>query len=342
MPLTGSWPPNNRRFVKTVSARTAAPLPLLSLQIARAGPVTPDATPSALRQFPPRPSPPPPPPVPPPHMAERALPPAVPASPEPASSSAVSTAFGSPLEPVAATTAATHDTYVVQVQKDQIYRVPPPENAYLAERYRNERGGGGGGGGNKKSGGQASAACSPCVLRTLGALLAAAALVGAAVLISLVVLRPGVPGFSVDRITVINSTRQQRVDFDVFLTAVNPNKMTALWYRSGTVRLTHHGTTLGKGDVGQPADGGEDATDFSVLLQGVKHNGRLPKAVEKGFSGSRDHLPLQLAVEVTVQVHVGALGFGQRRLAVDCGITAAGLSKDVHIASQHCKSSFRN
>jgi hypothetical protein len=32
---------------------------------------------------------------------------------------------------------------------------------------------------------------------------------------------------------VINSTRQQRVDFDVFLTAVNPNKMTTLWYRSG-------------------------------------------------------------------------------------------------------------
>lgn len=272
-------------------------------------------------------------------MAERALPPAVPASPEPASSSAVSTAFGSPLEPAAAGTATAtpaHSTFVVQVQKDQIYRVPPPENAYLAERYRNERGGGGG----KK--GSSSAACSPCVVRTLGALVAAAALVGAAVLISLVVLRPGVPGFSVDRITVINSTRQQRVDFDVFLTAVNPNKMTALWYRSGTVRLTHHGTTLAKGEVGQPADGGEDAADFSVLLQGVKHNGRTPRAVEKGYSGSKDHIALQLAVEVTVQVHVGALGFGQRRLAVDCGITAAGLSKDVHIASQNCKSSFRN
>ncbi|AQL09130.1 hydroxyproline-rich glycoprotein family protein [Zea mays] len=274
-------------------------------------------------------------------MAERALPPAVPASPEPASSSAVSTAFGSPLVPVAATAAATpaHDTYVVQVQKDQIYRVPPPENAYLAERYRNGRRGGG----KKRRGrSEGSGACSPCVLRTLGALLAAAALVGAAVLISLVVLRPGVPGFSVDRITVINSTRQQRVDYDVFLTAVNPNKMTALWYRRGAARLAHHGTTLAKGDVGQPADGGEDATDFSVLLQGVKHNGRTPRAVEKGFSGSKEHLALQLAVEVTVQVHVGALGFGQRRLAVDCGITAAGLSKDVHIASQSCRSSFRN
>ncbi|KAJ1298418.1 hypothetical protein BS78_01G451700 [Paspalum vaginatum] len=279
-------------------------------------------------------------------MAERALPPAAPASPEPASS-AVSTAFGSPLEPVAAIAAAApaHDTYVVQVQKDQIYRVPPPENAYLAERYRNERGGGGGGGGGnkKKRAGGKGPACSPCVVRTLGALLAAALLLAAAVLICLVVLRPGVPSFSVDGLTVHSSaSRKQQMDYDVFLTAVNPNKLSALWYRSGTARLLHQGAALASGHVGQPADGGEDATDFTVLLQGVKRDGRTPKAVEKGFSGSKEHIALQLTVEVTVQVHVGALGFGQRRLDVACDVTAAGLSKDVHIASQNCKSRFRN
>ncbi|WVZ55791.1 hypothetical protein U9M48_006407 [Paspalum notatum var. saurae] len=281
-------------------------------------------------------------------MAERALPPA---SPEQPASSAVSTAFGSPLEPVAAIVAAAapapaHDTYVVHVQKDQIYRVPPPENAYLAERYRNERGGGGGAGNKKKRAGSGKGpACPPCVVRTLGALLAAALLLAAAVLICLVVLRPGVPSFSVDGLTVhssSSSSRKQQMDYDVFLTAVNPNKLSALWYRSGTARLLHQGTALASGHVGQPTDGGEDATDFTVLLQGAKRDGRTPKAVEKGFSGSKEHLPLQLTVEVTVQVHVGALGFGQRRLAVACDVTAAGLSKDVHIVSQNCKSRFRN
>jgi len=266
-------------------------------------------------------------------MAERALPPV---SPEPASS-AVSTAFGSPLEPVAAAAPA-HDTYVVHVQKDQIYRVPPPENAYLAERYRNARGGGGGGA--KK---QEGPACSPCVARTLGAVLAAALLLGAAVAISLVVLRPGVPSFSVDRLTVRNESRPPpRADYDFFLTAVNPNKMTALWYRAGSVVLLHKGRTLARGGVGQPADGGEDATDFSMLLRGVPHDGHTPRAVDKALAGSREHLALQLDVEVTVQVHVGALGFGQRRLAVRCEIGAAGLSKDVHISSQNCRSSFVN
>ncbi|OEL21734.1 hypothetical protein BAE44_0017247 [Dichanthelium oligosanthes] len=260
-----------------------------------------------------------------------------PASPEPASSSAVvSTAFGSPLEPVAAPAAATrkHDTYVVQVQKDQIYRVPPPENAYLAERYRNARGGGA----KKREG----PLCSPCVARTLGAVLATALLLGAAVIISLVVLRPGVPSFSVDRLTVRNESRPARTDYDFFLTAVNPNKMTALWYRNGTARLLHKGLTLAKGEAGQPADGGEDATDFSMLLHGVPHDGRTPNAVDKGLKGSKDHLALELTVEVTVQVHVGALGFGQRRLMVDCEIGAAGLRKDVHISSQNCNSGFRN
>ncbi|KAK8446615.1 hypothetical protein SEVIR_9G513801v4 [Setaria viridis] len=224
--------------------------------------------------------------------------------------------------------------YVVRVQKDQIYRVPPPENAYLAERYRNARGGGEA---KKKQDGPA---CSPCVARTLGAVLAAAVLLGAAVLISLVVLRPGVPSFSVDRLTVRRESRPPRADYDFFLTAVNPNKMTALWYRSGSARLLHHGTTLAAGNIGQPADGGEDATDFSMVLRGAPHDGDTPKAVDKALGGSKDHLALRLTVMVTVQVHVGALGFGQRRLAVGCDIGAAGLREDVHISSQSCKSSF--
>jgi hypothetical protein len=278
-------------------------------------------------------------------MAERrALPPPVLASPDAASSSAVSTAFGSPLEPVAALPpplSHPHDTYVVKVQKDQIYRVPPPENAYLAERYR------AGAGASK----QRSTSRSPCVMRTLGALLATAVLVGAAIAICVVVLRPGLPGFSVDGLSVSvhnaagSNGQQRRVDYHFFLTAVNPDKMSALWYKDGgTARLTHQGTTLlAKGVVGQPADGGEDATDFSVVLHGTQqHGGHAPRAVEKGLAGSKDAVALRLTVEATVQVHIGALGFGQRRLAVDCELSAAGLKKDVHVLKQECKSVFRN
>ncbi|KAG8073815.1 hypothetical protein GUJ93_ZPchr0006g43809 [Zizania palustris] len=251
-------------------------------------------------------------------MAERALT-LVPALPEP-DSSAVSTAFGSP-----------RDTYVVHVQKDQIYRVPPPENAYLAERYR--AGSGGGGGPN----------CSSCVLRTLGAVLVAALLLGAATVLSSVVLRPDAPSFIVDKLSVHNASRQQHMDYDFFLTAINPNKVTALWYKDGgTAKLRHKGTTLAKGDVGEPEDGGEDATDFNVVLHGLEHGGRTPEAVEKGLQGSKDAVALELSVEIAVQVHVGALGFERKTLAVECEISAAELRKNVHISSQACKSSFGN
>ncbi|CAO2837180.1 unnamed protein product [Amaranthus hypochondriacus] len=30
-----------------------------------------------------------------------------------------------------------HNTYIVQVPKDQIYRIPPPENAEIVKRYQN-------------------------------------------------------------------------------------------------------------------------------------------------------------------------------------------------------------
>uniref|UniRef100_A0A0E0K9X3 Late embryogenesis abundant protein LEA-2 subgroup domain-containing protein n=1 Tax=Oryza punctata TaxID=4537 RepID=A0A0E0K9X3_ORYPU len=263
--------------------------------------------------------------------------------PPAASSGAVSTAFGSPLDPIAAGAAVVpaaarlhqpRDTYVVHVQKDQIYRVPPPENAYLAERYRAERGGGGGGKGG---------ACSPCALRTLGAVLAAALLLGAAAALSAVVLRPDAPSFVVDKLSVHNTSRHQHVAYDFFLTAINPNKVTALWYGGrGTARLAHKGNTLAKGDVGGPEDGGEDATDFNMLLHGLQHDGRAPRAVEKGLHGSKDAVALELSVEFAVQVHVGALGFERRTLAVSCHITAAGLRKDAHISSQTCKSRFGN
>ncbi|KAG8097159.1 hypothetical protein GUJ93_ZPchr0013g34842 [Zizania palustris] len=273
-------------------------------------------------------------------MAERALTP-VPASPDPAFSSAVSTAFGSPLDPVVTVPAARlhqpRDTYVVHVQKDQIYRVPPPENAYLAERYRAGRGGGGGGKGKGPT-------CSACVLRALGAVLAATLLLGAAAALSSVVLWPDAPSFIVDKLSVHNASRQQHMDYDFFLTAINPNKVTALWYKDGgTAKLLHKGTILAKGDVGEPEDGGEDATEFNVLLHGrLQHGGRTPKAVEKGLQGSKDVVALDLSVEIAVQVHVGALGFARKSLAVACEISAAGLRKDVHISSQTCKSSFAN
>jgi hypothetical protein len=70
-----------------------------------------------------------------------------------------------------------------------------------------------------------------------------------------------------------------------------------------------------------------------------------PRAMEKALARSRDpFFALQITVEATVQVQVhviGALGFGQPRLAVDCGVTTAGLKKGVHISSQTCKSAFR-
>ena len=36
-----------------------------------------------------------------------------------------------------------------------------------------------------------------------------------------------------------NESRPPRADYDFFLMTVNPNKMTVLWYRSGSAVLLH-------------------------------------------------------------------------------------------------------
>uniref|UniRef100_A0ACD5TV75 Uncharacterized protein n=1 Tax=Avena sativa TaxID=4498 RepID=A0ACD5TV75_AVESA len=267
-------------------------------------------------------------------MAER---PALPSSSTQQASSA--TPFGSPLDSMAAPRqlrAPPGDTYVIKVQKDQIYRVPPPENAYLAERYRAERAAAAGGGG--------SSTISQGLVLTIGITVVAALLLGGGIAFTIVVLRPEPPSFVVNRLSVHNVSSQRHVDYDFFLTAINPNKVSALWYmRGGEAELLHGGTPLAKGHVGRPDEGGEDATDFNVLLHGV---GRAPpKAVEEALSSRSSKkgaaVALELAVDVPVQVHVGALGFETKWLAVTCDMRTAGLRKDVHISSQNCRSSFR-
>ncbi|EMS65414.1 hypothetical protein TRIUR3_10770 [Triticum urartu] len=157
-------------------------------------------------------------------------------------------------------------------------------------------------------------------------------------------MRPAPPSFSVNRLSVRNASAQRHaeVDYDFFLTAVNPNKVTALWYKDGgAARLLHRGTALAKAaDVGTPEDGGVDAKDFNVLLRGGGGHAT-PKAVEKALGGSKkEAVALELAVEFPVQVHVGALAFAAKRLAVACEMRTAGLGKPVHIPSQKCRSSF--
>ena len=105
-----------------------------------------------------------------------------------------------------------------------------------------------------------------------------------------------------------NESRPPRADYDFFLTAVNPNKMTALC-RSGSAVLLHKGRTLARGGVGQPADGGEDATDFNMLLPGVPHDGHTPRApmayavvVDPGAVDSTDEPSYQTHVRSKIEM----------------------------------------
>ncbi|KAI5015946.1 hypothetical protein ZWY2020_005573 [Hordeum vulgare] len=132
------------------------------------------------------------------------------------------------------------------------------------------------------------------------------------------------------------------MDYEFYLTAINPNKVTTLWYTDGgTARLLHQGTTLAKpANVGTSEDGGKDANDFNVLLRGGGH--APAKAVETVLRGSKEEVvALELAVKVPVHVHMGVVGFAAKRLAVACEMRTTRLGKYVHISLQKCRRSFR-
>ncbi|CAL9064530.1 unnamed protein product [Musa banksii] len=82
-------------------------------------------------------------------------------------------------------------TYVVRVPKDQVYRVPPPENAKLAERYRNQ---------NRSR--RRGSPCLSCLKWILGVAFLVLLLIVAVTVIFFVVVRPGAPTFTVQRLFV--------------------------------------------------------------------------------------------------------------------------------------------
>uniref|UniRef100_A0A8I6YKD4 Late embryogenesis abundant protein LEA-2 subgroup domain-containing protein n=1 Tax=Hordeum vulgare subsp. vulgare TaxID=112509 RepID=A0A8I6YKD4_HORVV len=168
----------------------------------------------------------------------------------------------------------------------------------------------------------------------LGPTAVSALLLGTGIWLSVVVLRLDPPSFSVDRLSSHNASAQHHleVDYDFSLTAVNPNKVTTLWYRNGsTARLLHQGMTLAKATkVGRPKDSGKDAKDFNLLLRGGGH--APPKAVEKALRESKEGaLALELTVEVPVHVHMGVVEIATKRLVVACEMRTTGLGKHVHI-----------
>ncbi|KAF6146507.1 hypothetical protein GIB67_037807 [Kingdonia uniflora] len=225
-------------------------------------------------------------------------------------------------------------TYVVQIPKDQIYRYPPPENAYRYRKYTSL---------SKKSN-----SCCCCLSWLLGLIIGLIVLIAISAGVVYLVVRPKVPKYSVERISIkgFNLTNPNPAtailvspEFDVTIRAHNPNKKISIYYKKGSAVTVSHSrtTTLCKGVLPVFYQPTKNVTVFQTVL---KASGlQLTSAVAKTLTEQQKigQIPLGLDLKVPVKIKIGSLKIWTFTVKIRCDITVDKLTLDSNLVSKKCK-----
>ncbi|XP_008782129.2 NDR1/HIN1-like protein 13 [Phoenix dactylifera] len=241
------------------------------------------------------------------------LPPAAPANPNP------------PPRPT--------ETYVVQVPKEQIYRVPPPENAKIVEQYRNNH-----------IDRRQRRPIVPCLKWAIGIALVLGILAAIIAIIYLLVVRPADPSFSVIRLVLKNPNPRAgslipKPEYDLTMRVENPSlRMGYSYGAGGKAILAHQGANIAVGKTQALDQGYENTTTFHLVLQGSHIV--LPKQIQSSLQGSKDVIPMSLMIEFSVGKTIGGMVMGSKSMDVACDIEVSGLAKEARVVSQECETKF--
>ena len=225
-------------------------------------------------------------------------------------------------------------TYVVQIPKDQIYRVPPPENALIVERHRNPE--------NKKK--------SPCcTIRCLiiGAIVISLCLILSITLLSLsLTVKPKEPKFSISNVHVKNpkstsdTGKNSHPGYEVSLKVNNPNGHGINYEGSEGASLLFKEKSIGKGKFSLKKQEKDSSANVKLVLDGSK--GALPREVEKSMENtdSKVHLPLTLKMDLSVKVK-GFIKTWKLETEVECQFKVSTLGKGTKVLQQKCEAKFK-
>ncbi|KAJ0041539.1 hypothetical protein Pint_26614 [Pistacia integerrima] len=217
-------------------------------------------------------------------------------------------------------------TYVVQIPKDQIYRVPPPENAKIVEHHLNSP----------------TAMGKRSVCNRVLWIIMILVIIGVVITITLVMLhqvyRPKPVAFS---IVNVHATNKSRIGYDISLKARNPNEEIKINFASssGGVSLFFKTKQLAMGDFPKLQQEGSDSN--TVLLNLAGSNGAVPQEIDQSINDKKiDHqVSLSLKMKLNADMNLGFLNLWSNDMNVDCEFKVNTLSgTGTRILSQKCNS----
>ncbi|KAL5559031.1 hypothetical protein UlMin_035242 [Ulmus minor] len=224
-------------------------------------------------------------------------------------------------------------SYVVQVPKDQIYRVPPPENAVILEQHRNPFP-------NKKKFRPCGSLCC-CVILFVAVLVLALALVAS---LFSIYLKPKLPNFHVERIDVDSKpsgsygSAYSQPEYKITLRSENLNTKLDISYKKGGVTwLLYKKNKIASGNYPSFNQKHDNSTVFSVVLRGLKPE--LSKEIEKSL---KREVSLSLMMKVPARTEVVTWNTGRVELEIACQVKVDSLAKGhTRILSGQCHTTSR-
>ncbi|KAK7311612.1 hypothetical protein RJT34_09868 [Clitoria ternatea] len=216
-------------------------------------------------------------------------------------------------------------TYVVQVPKDQVYRVPPPENAKFMELQRKSS--------PKKEKKGACCCCYVLILIIIIIVIIGAILCG----LFSVVFKPKDPRFSIRSFSVIE--KKPHPKYKITLQVNNPNSKVSISYKQGgDVSLSLQRRKIASGPYPAFHQDPRNSTLFGVTLKGSE--GAFPKEVEKSDK-KKVYVAFSLAIHLTARMKLWLLHSGTMKFDLACQLKLDSLTKTTRVLSQHCKTTRR-
>ncbi|KAM7514581.1 hypothetical protein LguiA_004164 [Lonicera macranthoides] len=218
-------------------------------------------------------------------------------------------------------------TYVVQIPKDQIYRIPPPEHALIVEQHRNLP--------KDKSSSRSRLICIFFLVIVIVVILC---IIGG---ITSIFVKHKKPKFDIEGVVTKYTPHQKHPEYDIKLKAKNPNDQTSFSYdQDGDASLSFKGKEIAQGKCPSFDQGTKKSNDFKMILKST--NIVLPKEIEKSLKGkdSKATISLSLSLNAHLKLKVWGLNRGEKKVVVRCNLKLNILPKNTQIISQECQTNW--
>ncbi|KAD7477639.1 hypothetical protein R6Q59_007369 [Mikania micrantha] len=219
-------------------------------------------------------------------------------------------------------------TYIIQIPKDQIYRIPPPENSRKMLKLARQK--------------PHRSFCRRCFCWTLATAFILLVLLSISAGVLYLIFRPEKLKYTIDSVSIngINLTSSTPINprLTVGIRAENPNDKLSVFYvgKGSSVIVNYAGVKLCDGQLPAFEQPANNVTVIQTALRGS--NIVLARDVHSRLveQERERHVPLKVKVKAPVKIKIGAVKTWEITVTVKCDVAVDRLIQKSMIVSKSC------